>query len=119
MDTSHQLSTGTDVSMRNKSRILSTSKEDEANKSKVADDNDASTATPVATSRGPAKTSSTVHPALRVTVRQVQLRYDLKINVLPSNDAVKALHDAIILVVTKLRSIDSTLVVYPWEDENR
>jgi hypothetical protein len=35
MDTSHQqLSTGKDVSMRNKSRILSTLTEDEANKSK-------------------------------------------------------------------------------------
>jgi hypothetical protein len=32
---------------------------------------------------------------------------------------VKALRDVIILVVPKLRSIDSTLVVYPSEDENR
>jgi hypothetical protein len=45
MDTSHQLSTGKDVSM---SRILSTLWKDEANKSKEADDDDASTATPVA-----------------------------------------------------------------------
>jgi len=32
---------------------------------------------------------------------------------------VKALRDAIILVVTKLRLIDSTLVVYQWENKNR
>ena len=32
---------------------------------------------------------------------------------------MKALRDAIILVVTKLRLIDSTLVVYPWENKNR
>ena len=32
---------------------------------------------------------------------------------------MKALRDAIILVVTKLRLIDSTLVVYQWENKNR
>jgi len=48
----------------------------------------------------------------------VTKRYDLKISVPPSNNAFKALWDALYLLITKLRTVDKTLIVYPWEESD-
>jgi len=48
----------------------------------------------------------------------VTKRYDLKISVPPSNDAFIALWDALYLLITKLQTVDKTLIAYPWEESD-
>jgi hypothetical protein len=42
----------------------------------------------------------------------------LKISVPPSDDAFISLWDALYLLITKLQTVDTTLIVYPWEESD-
>jgi hypothetical protein len=63
-------------------------------------------------------TVADIHPALRLAACRVTKRYDLKISVPASDDAFKALWDALYLLITKLQTVDKTLIVYPWEESD-
>ena len=48
--------------------------------------------------------------------RPIESRYELRVNVKPSNKADEELRSALVEYVTKLKEQDSSLVIHPWED---
>ena len=49
--------------------------------------------------------------------RPVEARYELRINVKPSNKADEELRTALVEYLTKLKEVDPSLVIHPWEDK--
>jgi len=47
------------------------------------------------------------------------MKYNVRIKVPAADDPVEAMHQALMLILAKLQSIDKNTIIYPWKDDDR